>query len=153
MFMLLKDEEKRSKLWRIVVIVSSLLIIFIIIYFMLRARVINPLKGLWHSDIQGYTLTLNKDYTAVLEGEFEGECLKLEFQYELDRPNRIVTFKVSENAYAEAVKASKNGMKAGELKGLIDAFFASYDYSITRGKLTLIEREYAEQFEFSRVKK
>ena len=147
------DEQNSSKLWRSIVLVTSLLIILAIIYFITSVIVINPLTGLWYCEEQRYTLTVKKDGTAELEREFEDEYLRIGFRYDLDKSNRIVTFKIDENAYAQAVKDSKTEMKAGELKDKVDVFFTAYEYSLDKGELTLTEREYAEQYIFTRVEK
>lgn len=147
-----RDEEKRSKAWVIVMIVSTLIIVALIAFFATRTVYGNPLEGEWISEEKGYHLDIDDDDITV-EATIDGQYVEVDLYYTLDKTERIITLKSSTAAYAEAADDTNGNLTASEINEALSEFVASYDYSIEGDTLTLTEREYSEQFTFTKVNK
>lgn len=147
-----RDEEKRSKAWVIVMLVSSAIILLVIAFFITRSVAGNPLEGEWVSEEKGYHLDVDNDDITV-EATIDGEYIEVDLYYTLDKTDKIITLKSSTTAYAEAADDTDGKLSAGEIDEAMSEFVASYNYSIEGGKLTLTEREFGNEFVFTRVEK
>ncbi len=147
-----RDEEKRSKAWVIVMIVSTIIIVALIAFFATRTVYGNPLEGEWISEEKGYHLDIDDDDITV-EATIDGQYVEVDLYYTLDKTERIITLKSSTAAYAEAADDTNGNLTASEINEALSEFVASYDYSIEGDTLTLTEREYSEQFTFTKVNK
>jgi len=153
MLMRQKDEEKRSKAWTIIMLVSSILIILGIVFFITNIVVGNPLEGEWYSKANGYHLEVEDDNEVTLQGTFNGTYMEIDLQYQIDKSEKIISIKPNAESYADAAEESKGDITAGELDELLTDFTVSYNYSLDNDTLTLTEREYGEQYIFTRIEK
>lgn len=147
-----RDEEKRSKAWVIVMLVSTIIIIALIAFFATRTVVGNPLEGEWLSEEKGYHLDVDDDDITV-EATIDGQHVEVDLYYTLDKTDKIITLKSSTTAYAEAADETNGKLTASDINENMSEFVASYNYSIEDDTLTLTEREYGDQFTFTKVGK
>ena len=148
-----KDEEKRSKAWAIVMIVSSILIILGIVFIITNVMVSNPLEGQWYSEANGYYLDVEDENEVTLEGTFNDTYMEIDLYYTIDKSEKIISIKPNAESYADAAEDTKGDVTAGELDELLKDFTVSYNYSLENDTLTLMEREYGEQYIFTRIEK
>lgn len=148
-----KDEEKRSKAWAIVMIVSSILIILGIVFIITNVMVGNPLEGQWYSEANGYYLDVEDENEVTLEGTFNDTYMEIDLYYTIDKSEKIISIKPNAESYADAAEDTKGDVTAGELDELLKDFTVSYNYSLENDTLTLMEREYGEQYIFTRIEK
>ncbi len=148
-----KDEEKRSKAWAITMIVSSVLIILGIVLIITNVVVSNPLEGEWYSEANGYYLEVEDENEVTLQGTFNDTYMEIDLYYTIDKTEKIISIKPNAESYADAVEDSKGQMTAGELDELLTDFTVSYNYNLEKDTLTLTEREYGEQYIFTRIEK
>ena len=148
-----KDEEKRSKAWAIVMIVSSILIILGIVFIITNVMVGNPLEGQWYSEANGYYLDAEDENEVTLEGTFNDTYMEIDLYYTIDKSEKIISIKPNAESYADAAEETKGDVTAGELDELLKDFTVSYNYSLENDTLTLMEREYGEQYIFTRIEK
>ena len=153
MLMRQKDEEKRSKAWTIIMLVSSVLIILGIVFFITKVVVGNPLEGEWYSKADGYHLEVEDDNEVTVQGTFNGTYMEIDLQYKIDKSEKIISIKPNAESYADAAEESKGDITPGELDELLTDFTVSYNYSLENDTLTLTEREYGEQYIFTRIEK
>ena len=153
MLMKQKDEEKRSKAWAIVMIVSSILIILGIVFIITNVMVGNPLEGQWYSEANGYYLDVEDENEVTLEGTFNDTYMEIDLYYTIDKSEKIISIKPNAESYADAAEDTKGDVTAGELDELLKDFTVSYNYSLENDTLTLMEREYGEQYIFTRIEK
>ena len=148
-----KDEEKRSKAWAIVMIVSSILIILGIVFIITNVMVGNPLEGQWYSEANGYYLDVEDENEVTLEGTFNDTYMEIDLYYTIDKSEKIISIKPNAESYADAAEDAKGDVTAGELDELLKDFTVSYNYSLENDTLTLMEREYGEQYILTRIEK
>jgi hypothetical protein len=148
-----RDEEKRSKAWAITMIVSSVLIILGIVLIITNVVVSNPLEGEWYSEANGYYLEVEDENEVTLQGTFNDTYMEIDLYYTIDKTEKIISIKPNAESYADAVEDSKGQMTAGELDELLTDFTVSYNYNLEKDTLTLTEREYGEQYIFTRIEK
>ncbi len=153
MLMRQKDEEKRSKAWAIVMLVSSVLIILGIVFFITKVVVSNPLEGEWYSKETGYHLDVEDDNEVTLQGTFNDTYMEIDLKYTIDKTEKVISIKPNAESYADAAEDSKGDVTPGELDELLADFTVSYNYSLENDTLTLTEREYGEQYIFTRIEK
>lgn len=147
-----RDEEKRSKLWVIVMLVSSAIILLLIIFFITNSVMGNPLRGEWIAEEKGYHLDIDDDEITV-ETTIDGEHFEVDLYYTLDKKGKIITLKSSNASYAEAADDTDGKLSASEIDDAMSEFVATYTYSIEGGKLILSEREFGNEFVFTRIGK
>ena len=148
-----RDEEKRSKAWAITMIVSSVLIILGIVLIITNIVVSNPLEGEWYSEANGYFLEVEDENEVTLQGTFNDTYMEIDLYYTIDKTDKIIAIKPNAESYADAAEDSKGQMTAGELDELLEDFTVSYNYNLEKDTLTLTEREYGEQYIFTRIEK
>ena len=153
MLMRQKDEEKRSKAWTIIMLVSSVLIILGIVFFITKVVIGNPLEGEWYSKANGYHLEVEDDNEVTLQGIFNGTHTEIDLKYTIDKSEKVISIKPNAESYADATEDSKGEITPGELDELLADFTVSYNYSLENDTLTLTEREYGEQYIFTRIEK
>ena len=64
------DEEKRSRIWRIVTTVSSALIVIIGIYLLTKMFTTNPLEGEWIDETGTFSYSVDKKQLTLSEREY-----------------------------------------------------------------------------------
>ena len=148
-----RDEEKRSKAWRAIMLISSILIILLIAFFITRIVGGNPLEGEWYSEENGYHLDVEDENEVTLQGTFNDTYMEIDLYYTIDKSEKIISIKPNAESYADAAEDSKGDITAGELDELLTDFTVSYNYSLENDTLTLTEREYGEQYIFTRIEK
>lgn len=149
-----RDEEKRSKAWRVIMLTSSILIILLIIFFITKIVVGNPLEGEWYSEATGYHLDVEDDNEVTLQGTFNGTHMEIDLHYTMDKSEKVISIKPNAESYADAAEDSKGDITAGELDEILADFTISYYYSLENDTLTLTEREFEEQsYTFTRIEK
>lgn len=148
-----RDEEKRSKAWALTMLVSTVLIILGIVFIITNVVMSNPLEGEWYSEADGYYLDVEDENEVTLQGTFKDTSMEIDLYYTIDKTEKIISIKPNAESYADAVEDSKGQMTAGELDELLADFTVSYNYSLEKDTLTLTEREYGDQYIFTRIKK
>lgn len=148
-----RDEEKRSKAWAITMLVSSVLIILGIVLIITNVVLGNPLEGEWYSEANGYYLDVEDENEVTLQGTFKDTYMEIDLYYTMDKTEKIISIKPNAESYADAVEDSKGQMTEAELNELLTDFTVSYNYSLEKDTLVLTEREYGEQYIFTRIKK
>lgn len=153
------DEEKRSRLWTATMIVSSVLIVLIAIYFLAKFFIVNPLTGKWNSDDGTISMDVKKngkvlmeisEITDITSSVDEKVKVNVEMSYQLNKKEKIITFKDSARSYREAVRNVDKAYTVDEVRNAVSAYVTSFDYSVENQELTLTEREYGEQFIFTK---
>ena len=147
-----RDEAKRSKAWVIVMLASSAIILLLVAFFITNSVTGNPLKGEWLAEDKGYHLDVEEDEITV-EATIEGSYVEVDLYYTLNKEDKTITLKSSPTAIAEAADDTDGKLTAGEIDEAIKEFVATYNYSIEGGKLILSEREFGNEFVFTRVDK
>lgn len=147
------NEEKRSRIWRNVIIVASVLLVIVIGYFLYQGFFGNPLAGTWKHDESDLMLEIREKDTAVLTWDnlYEDQTLVLNLQFSLDKSQKVVTFRASQEALEEAAEALEGDVAAEDVESVVDQMVTSFDYSVDGTELTLTEREYGEQMLFYRT--
>ncbi|HJB19075.1 MAG TPA: hypothetical protein H9782_07435 [Candidatus Bariatricus faecipullorum] len=147
------NEEKRSRIWRNVIIIASVLLVIVIGYFLYQGFFGNPLAGTWKHDESDLTLEIREKDTAVLTWDnlYEDQTLVLNLQFSLDKSQKVVTFRASQEALEEAAEALEGDVAAEDVESVVDQMVTSFDYSVDGTELTLTEREYGEQMLFYRT--
>ena len=148
-----RDEEKRSKAWSIVMLVSSVLIILGIIFIITNVVKSNPLEGQWYSQEHEYFLDVEDENEVTLEGTFNDTHMEIELYYTIDKTEKIISIKPNAESYADAAEESDGNVTPMELDELLTDFTVAYNYSLENDTLTLTEREYGEQYIFTRIEK
>ena len=147
-----RDEEKRSKAWVVVMLVSSIIILLVVAFFITRTVAGNPIEGEWVAEEKGYHIDVDDDEISV-EATIDGQFVEVDLYYTLDKTDKIITLKSNTTAYAEAADDTDGKLSASEIDEAMSEFVATYNYSIEGGKLTLTEREFGDEFVFTRIEK
>lgn len=144
------DEEKRSRIWRMVMAGASIILLIVIVYFLFSLFAGNPLEGTWKSEESNLQLTIRggDSATASWSEIAEASNVKVKINYTLDKENKTITFKVDDAEIAKAVKNSDAGLTKTALETEISMLETTFDYNLEKSKLTLSEREYGEQIVF-----
>ena len=144
------DEEKRSRIWRMVMAGASIILLIVIVYFLFSLFAGNPLEGTWKSEESNLQLTIRggDSATASWSEIAEASNVKVKINYTLDKENKTITFKVDDAGIAKAVKNSDAGLTKTALETEISMLETTFDYNLEKSKLTLSEREYGEQIVF-----
>lgn len=144
------DEEKRSKIWRMVIAGASIVLFIVIVYFLFSLFAGNPLEGTWKSEESNLQLTIRggDSATASWSEIAEASNVKVKMNYTLDKENKTIAFKVDDAEIEKVVKNSNAGLTKTALETEISMLETTFDYSLEKRKLTLSEREYGEQIVF-----
>lgn len=146
------DEEKRSKLWKIITLSTTILIMLIATFFITKLFTDNPLEGTWKHQDSNLTITIKSNSTMIVLWDklFEERTVKIGMNYVLDKEKKTVAFKIDEAEIEKAVKDSDEELTAEGLESDLGILETTYDYSIDKRQLTLTEREYGEQLIFDK---
>lgn len=144
------DEEKRSKIWRIMTGVTTVLIIVIAAFFLLKLFTGNPLEGNWLHDESDTTMSIHSNGTLDVEfGELKEETnVKVKMDYVIDKDSKTITIKTNDAEIAKAVKSSDERITESSLEAAVSSLATTFDYNMEQNTLTLTEREYGEQMIF-----
>lgn len=144
------DEEKRSKIWRIVTLVSSILIIIIAIFLLTKLFTDNPLDGSWEDEDGnlGLTIQSNGSMIVTLPDIAEDTNVDVKMNYTMDKEAKTITI----SSDAEEIKAladrSDGAYTEETIENELSIIATTFDYSVEHGELTLTEREYGDQMIF-----
>ena len=146
------DEAKRSKIWRVVTLVSSVLIILIAVYLLTRMFTTNPVVGTWESEDETIVMHVNKNNTILVDiaDIAENKDASVQMDYNVDMKSKIISITKDEAKINEAVEESNGSYTKENLENVLDKLDSSFGYSIDGKQMTLTEREYGEQFTFTR---
>lgn len=144
------DEEKRSRIWRMVIAGASIVLLIVIVYFLFSLFAGNPLEGTWKSKESNLQLTIRGGDSATANWSeiAEASNVKVKMNYTLDKENKTIAFKVDDAEIEKVVKNSDAGLTKTALETEISMLETTFDYSLEKSKLTLSEREYGEQIVF-----
>lgn len=145
-----RDEEKRSTLWRGVTLSSTVVIILVLGFFITKSVLGNPLEGEWIGEETGYYLEIDDDNELTLKGTINEVYTEIDLHYTIDKNAKTVTIKPAYDAFEEAAENADGVLAAREIDESLEEFTTSFDYSVEGKKLILTEREYGEQFVFTR---
>ena len=146
------DEEKRSKIWRIVTTGASVILLIVIVYFLFSLFAGNPLEGTWKSEKSNLRLIIRGGDSAIASWSeiAEASNVKVKMNYTLDKENKTIAFKADDAEIEKAVKNSDAGLTKAALETEISMLEMTFDYSLEKNKLILSEREYGEQIVFGK---
>ncbi|MEF9940928.1 MAG: hypothetical protein RSA90_00765 [Lachnospiraceae bacterium] len=146
------DEEKRSKVWRIVTTITTILIIVIAVFFITKLFTSNPLEGTWIHKDSGMELNItgNNLLTVKWADLLENTNVKIKMNYTLDKEDKTITIKVDESEVKKVVNNSEGDINASSLKSALSSIATTFNYSVEHHKLVLIEREYGDQMVFEK---
>lgn len=144
------DEEKRSKIWRIVTLSSSILIIIIGVYFLTKLFTDNPLDGEWEDEDGNLSLAIQTDGSMLVTVPdiAENESVDVRMNYTMDKDAKTITITPDEEELAKLAEASKGAYTKETLENALSIVTTTFDYSVEQEQLTLTEREYGEQMIF-----
>ena len=141
------DEEKRSRIWRIVTAVSSVLIIVGAALLLAKLFMSNPLEGRWADEDGSFDMSILKDGSVVftiLEAE-EDASMDITMRYTMDKEAKTITITADEAGFRELADESSGQYTEEEIKNAVKSVITTFDYSVDQERLTLTEREYGEQ--------
>lgn len=141
------DEEKRSRIWRIVTAVSSVLIIVGAALLLAKLFMTNPLEGRWADEDGSFDMSILKDGSVVftiLEAE-EDASMDITMRYTMDKEAKTITITADEAGFRELADESSGQYTEEEIKNAVKSVITTFDYSVDQERLTLTEREYGEQ--------
>lgn len=144
------DEERRSKVWRIVTFTATVVIIVIATFLMIRLFTSNPLDGTWKQKDGDLSLSFSGGSTLNVKWDdlLEGSNVKIKLEFAVDKDSKTLTIKPIEKELEKSAKASDGAFTTEILKASISPLTTTFDYSVDGKKLTLTEREYGEQMVF-----
>ena len=98
-------------------------------------------------------MDVEDDNEVTLQGTFNDTYMEIDLKYTIDKTEKVISIKPNAESYADAAEDSKGDVTPGELDELLADFTVSYNYSLENDTLTLTEREYGEQYIFTRIEK
>ena len=150
--MLVSNEAKRSKIWRIVTSVTSVIIVLFAAYLLVKLFMTNPVEGTWTSDDSNLTITFKGNHTmnAEIMDLADGTGIKVKMDYSIDKDEKILIIEEDEDEIQSVVKDADGQFTDEALRNAIYAINTSFNYSVDQDVLTLTEREYGDQMTFTR---
>ncbi len=144
------DEEKRSRIWRIVTATTTVLIIVIAVFFITKLFTSNPLEGTWSKEDADMKLTVRGSGTLTVEWDelLEESNVKMKMEYAMDKEAKTFTIRVNEADLKKAADSSGGHLTESMLRSAVSTLTTTFDYSVDKNRLTLTEREYGEQMIF-----
>ena len=144
------NEEKRSKIWRIVTLGSSALIVIIAIFLVTKLFTSNPLEGTWADEDGRYRLKIENGGNITVAIPDMGKDAGVKMEYTIDKKSKIITIKGDDEKIQEFLELSDKDYVEEEVMNTLDSIRTTFSYSVDQERLTLTEREYGEQFTFIR---
>lgn len=146
------DEEKRSRIWRIVITVSSALIVIIGIYLLTKMFTTNSLEGEW-IDENGridFNIKSNGTMTMMVLDFAEEDRVDVNVKYSIDKDDKIITISSKDSELEKLAEKSDGRYTKEDLEAVVDTLTGTFSYSVDKKQLTLSEREYGEQMIFTK---
>ena len=141
------DEEKRSKIWRIVTAVSTILIIVGVILLLMKLFMTNPLEGNWADEDGSFYMSIMKNGSMVItipEAE-EAVSVDVDMKYTLNKDEKTITITPDEAGFQKLADKTSGQYTEEEIRQALSTVITTFDYSVDQEQLTLTEREYGEQ--------
>lgn len=129
--MLVRNEDKRTKIWGVLMAVSSVIVVALVIFVLYRMFTVNPLQGEWVSSDGALTLQMQKSLSAKAELKTDDVQEALQLKYTLDRTEKKVSFHPS----GEQAENSR-------LQNLTTTFY----YSVDSGTMTLTNPDSGQEY-------
>lgn len=142
------NEEKRSKIWRIVTLGSSALIVIIAIFLVTKLFTSNPLEGTWADEDGRYRLKIENGGNITVAVPDMGKDAGVKMEYTIDKKSKIITIKGDDEKIQEFMELSDKDYVEEEVMNTLDSIRTTFSYSVDQERLTLTEREYGEQMMF-----
>ncbi len=142
------NEEKRSKIWRIVTLGSSALIVIIAIFLVTKLFTSNPLEGTWADEDGRYRLKIENGGNITVAIPDMGKDAGVKMEYTIDKKSKIITIKGDDEKIQEFLELSDKDYVEEEVMNTLDSIRTTFSYSVDQERLTLTEREYGEQMMF-----
>lgn len=142
------NEEKRSKIWRIVTLGSSALIVIIAIFLVTKLFTSNPLEGTWADEDGRYRLKIENGGNITVAVPDMGKDAGVKMEYTIDKKSKIITIKGDDEKIQEFLELSDKDYVEEEVMNTLDSIRTTFSYSVDQERLTLTEREYGEQMMF-----
>jgi len=146
------SEEKRNKVGWLVFGIATVVIIVVGVFFLVNSFTSNPLEGEWNCKDAGYFFDIDDDGEISIETLIDGEEVEVDAYYTIDKEAKTITIEPNFKSYEKAAKETNDMLTAADIDEYLTELMTAFDYSVEKGKLTLTEREYGEQFIFTRVK-
>ncbi|MDO4474051.1 MAG: hypothetical protein Q4B75_05285 [Eubacteriales bacterium] len=148
--MTVKNEELRSRVWRIVMTGSTLVIVVIAVFFLVRMFRENPIEGTWNSEDFDMVLTVkgNSSIEVKIPEILEGEDVKVELDYAIDKDEKTLSIKLDETNMDSIIEKSDGTLTEEIVTSCVGPLLTTFDYSVDEDEMTLTEREYGEQYTF-----
>jgi hypothetical protein len=146
-----KNRRKAVRDGRIVILVSSLVIVAILLYFLISGVSKNPLEGEWYCEDTGYVIEVDNSRELDVELLVKEEMIETKVLYEMDKDTKVISIKPHKKAYEETAKDMQYLVTASMIDESLLEFIGSYEYSVEKNTLTLMNREYGEKLIFTRV--
>lgn len=146
------DEEKRSRIWRIVTTVSSALIVIIGIYLLTKMFTTNLLEGEWIDENGRIDLNIksNGTMTMMVLDFAEEDRVDVNVKYSIDKDDKIITISSKDSELEKLAEKSDDRYTKEDLEAVVDTLTGTFSYSVDKKQLTLSEREYGEQMIFTK---
>lgn len=146
------DEEKRSRIWRIVTTVSSALIVIIGIYLLTKMFTTKPLEGEWIDENGRIDLNIksNGTMTMMVLDFAEEDRVDVNVKYSIDKDDKIITISSKDSELEKLAEKSDDRYTKEDLEAVVDTLTGTFSYSVDKKQLTLSEREYGEQMIFTK---
>ena len=146
------DEEKRSRIWRIVTTVSSALIVIIGIYLLTKMFTTNPLEGESFDEIVMILSSLSMLYftfTSTRSSSAKSSTIIVIVPLLL-MLRSILPFSSIHSELEKLAEKSDGHYTKEDLEAVVDTLTGTFSYSVDKKQLTLSEREYGEQMIFTK---
>lgn len=145
-----RDEEKRNTLWRTVTLSSTVVIILVLGFFITKSVFGNPLEGKWIGEGVEYYLEIDDEDELTLKGIINDVYTEIDLHYTIDKNAKTITIKPTYDSFEEAAENADGVLAAREIDKSLEDFTTSFEYSLEGEQMILTEREYGEQFVFTR---
>ena len=146
------DEEKRSRIWRIVTTVSSALIVIIGIYLLTKMFTTNSLEGEWIDENGRIDLNIksNGTMTMMVLDFAEEDRVDVNVKYSIDKDDKIITISSKDSELEKLAEKSDGHYTKEDLEAVVDTLTGTFSFIVDKKQLTLSEREYGEQMIFTK---
>lgn len=149
-----EGQRKRRKVvrdGRIAILVSSVVIVAILLYFLISGVSRNPLKGEWYCEDTGHLIEIDNGKEMDIELLVKDEMVETKVFYEIDKETKVISIKPHKQAYEATAKDMQYLVTASMIDESLLEIIGTYQYSVEKDTLTLMNREFGEKFIFTKV--
>ena len=125
-----KDEEKRTRYWKLILITSTLAIVLVAGFFLLRSVFGNPLEGTWVSEKAGYQIEFDDENEMQIETTVKETYVEIDAAYVIDKNAKTVTMRPELMSYAEAAEDAKGTVTGADIDAQLTELMTTFDYSL-----------------------